>query len=68
MNFYFNYFSFIGGEGILIVSVSVSLLHIVFFLKKLTSPTEFVDSFLRKLTLSPTSGAKKKATHVRCFA
>ena len=30
MNFYFNYFSFIGGEGILIVSVSVSLLHIVF--------------------------------------
>ena len=37
MNFYFNYFSFIGGEGILIVSVSVSLLHIVFFLKKLTS-------------------------------
>ena len=25
MNFYFNYFSFIGGEGILIVSVSVCL-------------------------------------------
>ena len=45
MNFYFNYFSFIGREGNLIVSVSVSLLHIVFFLKKLTSPTEFVDSF-----------------------
>ena len=49
MNFYFNYFSFIGGEGILIVSVSVSLLHIVFFLKKLTSPTDFVDSFPEKV-------------------
>ena len=45
MNFYFNYFSFIGGEGNLIVSVSVSTLAYCLFLKK--------------LTLSPTSGAKK---------
>ena len=59
MNFYFNYFSFIGGEGNLIVSVSVSTLAYCLFLKKLTFPTEFVDSFLKKLTLSPTSGAKK---------
>ena len=59
MNFYFNYFSFIGREGNLIVSVSVSTLAYCLFLKKLTFPTEFVDSFLKKLTLSPTSGAKK---------
>ena len=45
MNFYFNYFSFIGREGNLIVSVSVSTLAYCLFLKK--------------LTLSPTSGAKK---------
>ena len=37
MNFYFNYFSFIGGEGNLIVSVSVSTLAYCLSLKKLTS-------------------------------
>ena len=33
MNFYFNYFSFIGREGNLIVSVSVSTLAYCLFLK-----------------------------------
>ena len=64
MNFYFNYFCLSGERVFLIVSVSVSTLAYCLSLKKLTSPTEFVDSFLEKLTLPPRSVKRK----LKCVA
>ena len=63
MNFYFNYFLFVGREGIFNCQRQRQHSCVLSFPEKVDFTTEFVYSFLEKLTLPPRS-VKKKLKHV----
>ena len=70
MNFYYNYFASIGRESKVIIHYTLYTFLQCVFPEKVDFPTEFVDSFLRKLRNSfppPCSARIKRTYHCSRF-